>query len=73
MEVYQPTNSTVKVDPQNKLRLRGYVLNPDKPAGWLKRDKEAYLELLKSEALKRQDLMTQIIEKSKLAAKPLAK
>ena len=55
----------ISVDSQRIFRNRGYVPHPEKP-GWLKYDREAYLELLKSEAQKRNEMMQEIIrERSK--------
>ena len=53
--------STIAVDLQSKFRYVGFVPNPERP-GWMKRDKDAYIELLKSEAKKRMELMQQIIK-----------
>ena len=46
---------------QNQYKDRGLVPDPKKP-GWLKYDKEKYIEILKHEAQKRQQVMQQIIE-----------
>ena len=46
---------------QNQYKRRGLVPDPEKP-GWLKYDKEKYIEILKQEAQKRQQVMQQIIE-----------
>jgi len=46
---------------QNQYKDRGLVPDPKKP-GWLKYDKEKYIEILKQEAQKRQQVMQQIIE-----------
>lgn len=47
---------------QNQNRRRGYIPDPQKP-GWLKYDREKYIETLQWEARKRQELMQQVIEK----------
>lgn len=60
-EVFQPSWSKVNVDSQKWRRYKGYIDDPDKQ-GWLKYDKEKYKKLLESEALKRQEMMREIIE-----------
>jgi integrase len=61
IQVFRLPKSVISVDSLKKFRLRGYVPDPEKP-GWLKYNKEAYIELLKSEAQKRIELMQQIIK-----------
>jgi hypothetical protein len=67
----QPTTSEVKhvligselilkLNCQNHRTGRGWVDNPDKP-GWMKRDMEEYIKLVKIEAQKRQEIMQQAI------------
>ncbi len=46
---------------QNQFTHIGYVPDPDRP-GWMKYDKEGYLEALKREAQKRIELMVQIMK-----------
>jgi hypothetical protein len=60
-QVFHLPKSVISVDPQSKFRLRGYVPDPVKP-GWLKYDEAGYVEFLKSEALRRQDMMRDIIK-----------
>jgi hypothetical protein len=63
-EVFQPSWSKVNVDSQKWRRYKGYVDDPDKK-GWLKYDREKYKNLLKYEAIKRQEMMRQIIKSRK--------
>ncbi|HKX20208.1 MAG TPA: hypothetical protein VJM74_00900 [Nitrososphaeraceae archaeon] len=60
-EVFQPSWSKVNVESQKWRRYRRYVDDPEKQ-GWLKSDREKYKELLESEALKRQEMMRDIIK-----------
>lgn len=46
---------------ENRYSWKGYVPFPEIPGAW-KYDKKEYLRILHSEALKRQDIMRQIIE-----------
>ena len=65
IQVFASRDFIISVDSQRIFRNRGYVPHPEKP-GWLKYDREAYLELLKSEAQKRNEMMQEIIrERSK--------
>ena len=59
--VYPPGLVIRPLTSQNQYNRRGLVPNPEKP-GWLKYDKEKYIEILKQEAQKRQQVMQQIIE-----------
>lgn len=61
VEVFDGREFIIDVDSRRKFRSRGFVPNPDKP-GWLKYDKDAYLELLRSEAQKRKEIMKEIIK-----------
>ena len=63
-EVFQPSWSKVNVDSQKWRRYAGFVDDPDKQ-GWLKYDREKYKDLLKYEALKRQEMMREIIKRRK--------
>ena len=49
------------MESQKWRRYRRYVDDPEKQ-GWLKSDREKYKELLESEALKRQEMMRDIIK-----------
>ncbi len=60
-DIFNGPEFAIDVDSKRKFRSRGFVPNPEKP-GWLKYDKEAYKELLKSEAHKRQEIMQTIIK-----------
>jgi hypothetical protein len=60
VEIFEPSDSVISVDSQKVFRYRGYVPNPDKP-DFMKYDFQKYKELLKSEALKHQDMMREII------------
>jgi hypothetical protein len=60
-EVFQPSWSKISVDSQKWRKYKGYVDDPDKQ-GWLKYDREKYKDLLKYEAVKRQDMMQEIIK-----------
>jgi len=60
-EVFQPSWSKVNVESQKWRRYRRYVDDPEKQ-GWLKSDREKYKELLESEALKRQEMMRNLIK-----------
>jgi hypothetical protein len=59
--VYTP-GLKIGLTSQNQRRRRGYIPNPQKP-GCLKYDRKEYIETLRWEALKRQELLQQIIEK----------
>lgn len=61
-DIFNGPEFAIDVDSQRKFRSRGFVPNPDKP-GWLKYDKDAYLELLTSEAQKRKEMMQDIIKR----------
>jgi hypothetical protein len=60
-EVFQPSWSNVNVDSQKWRRYRRFIDDPDKQ-GWLKSDRKKYKGLLESEALKRQEMMRDIIK-----------
>ena len=60
-EVFQPSWSNVNVDSQKWRRYRRFIDDPDKQ-GWLKSDRKKYKGLLEYEALKRQEIMRDIIK-----------
>jgi hypothetical protein len=59
--IFNGPEFVIDIDSKRKFRTRGFVPDREKP-GWLKYDKEAYIELLKSEAHKRQEIMQTIIK-----------
>jgi hypothetical protein len=61
-DIFNGPEFAIDVDSQRKFRSRGFVPNPEKP-GWLKYDKDAYWELLRSEAQKRKEMMQDMIKK----------
>ena len=64
-EVFASPDFTIKVrSPKYRRKYAGYVPIPDKQ-GFLRMDKYAYIELLKSEANKRKEIMQEIIQKRK--------
>ena len=60
-DIFQPSWSNVNVDSQKWRRYRRFIDDPDKQ-GWLKSDRKKYKGLLESEALKRQEIMRDIIK-----------
>jgi hypothetical protein len=64
-EVFAPPDFIIKVgSAKHRRKYAGYVPYPDKP-GFLKKDEYAYIQLLKSEANKRKEIMQGIIRKRK--------
>jgi hypothetical protein len=58
---FDPPEFVINLDSRYRNKDKGYVPFPEKP-GKLKYDREAYIKLLRSEALKRQERMQEVIK-----------